>query len=220
MSKRGWLLLGSAVPVLALIALLAWASLQSSDKPGVIDEPRPVPVEPNQARDFSLELLDGSAVVLADLRGKVVMLDFWASWCAPCREEAPALAQVYGEYQNEGVEFIGVAIWDSHQDARDFRRAIRRTVSRRSRRRWDNRHRLWSQGHPGEDIHRCRRRGEQEVRWAYRRGNPKDYPGRPVGGRRALRLAFGAACPIRRCYTATVPPPGTHSIPHERLKHR
>ena len=120
MSKRRWLLLGSAIPVMALIALLAWASLQSSDRPGVIDEPRTVSIDPDQARDFALETFDGRTVALVDLQGRAVMLDFWASWCAPCREEAPALGQVYGEYQVRGVEFIGIAIWDSTQSAEDF----------------------------------------------------------------------------------------------------
>lgn len=120
MSKRGWLLLGSAVPVLALIGLLAWVSLQPDDGPGVNEKPRTVSVEPDQARDFSLETLDGRAVVLSDLRGKAVMLDFWSSWCAPCRWEAPALAQVYGEYKDMGVEFVGIAVWDSTQGVEDF----------------------------------------------------------------------------------------------------
>ncbi len=123
MSKRGWLLLGSAVPVLALIGLLAWVSLQPDDSPEgfvVNEDLGELDIAADGARDLSLELLDGSVVVLSDLRGKAVMLDFWSSWCAPCRWEAPALAQVYGEYRDKGVEFIGVAVWDSAQGAEDF----------------------------------------------------------------------------------------------------
>ncbi|CAI7996670.1 Thiol-disulfide oxidoreductase ResA [Geodia barretti] len=48
------------------------------------------------------------------------MLDFWASWCPPCREEAPALAQVYGEYRDLGVGFVGVNLWDNAGDAELF----------------------------------------------------------------------------------------------------
>ena len=48
------------------------------------------------------------------------MIDFWASWCPPCRQEASVLAEVYGEYQERGVEFIGVNIWDNPGDAETF----------------------------------------------------------------------------------------------------
>ena len=123
MSKRGWILLGTAVPVLALIAVLAWASVQSGGNPGglgVNDEFGQVAVKPETAREFSLELLDGTAITLAGLRGKVVMLDFWASWCPPCRQEAPTLAQVYRELQGQPVEFVGIDIWDRWEDAQGF----------------------------------------------------------------------------------------------------
>ena len=123
MSKRGWLLLGAAVPVLALIGLLAWASVKSGGNPGGLatnDEFAQVAVDADQARDFSLELLDGSTLMLSELRGRVVMLDFWASWCPPCRQEASTLSQVYREFQGRAVEFIGIAIWDRPDDARDF----------------------------------------------------------------------------------------------------
>ena len=123
MSKRGWLLLGATVPVLALIGLLAWASVKSGSNPGglaINDEFGQVSVDAEEARDFSLELLDGSTVTLSQLQGKVVMLDFWASWCPPCREEASTLSQVYRESQKQGVEFIGVNMWDRPSDAIEF----------------------------------------------------------------------------------------------------
>ena len=123
MNKRSWILMGTAVPVLALIALLAWALVNAGSNPGglaVNDKFGQVPVDAEAARDFSLVLLDGQTVTLSELQGRVIMLDFWASWCPPCRQEAPTLAQVYREFQGQAVEFIGIDIWDRPSDAREY----------------------------------------------------------------------------------------------------
>jgi len=115
LSKRGWILIGSALPLLALFALLAWASAQSRGNPGgfgVNAEFGQVEVSSDQAADFSLQLMTGGTVTLSELRGKVVMVDFWSSWCPPCRREARTLAEVYLEYEGRPVEFVGVDIWD------------------------------------------------------------------------------------------------------------
>jgi cytochrome c biogenesis protein CcmG, thiol:disulfide interchange protein DsbE len=75
------------------------------------------------APDVSLTLLDGSSIRVADLRGGVVVLNFWASWCAPCRDEMPELQAYWDEVQRTGeaTEIIGVGIrTDNGEDARQF----------------------------------------------------------------------------------------------------
>ena len=60
------------------------------------------------APDFTLQTLDGKEVTLSKLKGKVILLDFWATWCAPCRESIPHLIQLYKTYQKNGLEVIGM----------------------------------------------------------------------------------------------------------------
>jgi len=69
-----------------------------------------------KAPDFSLTTIDGKNFRLKDLRGKIVVLDFWASWCPDCRKDAPKIAQLWREYGDKGVEFVGVS-FDSDRKA-------------------------------------------------------------------------------------------------------
>ena len=72
------------------------------------------------ARDFELALLDGESLQLFELRGSVVVLNFWASWCPPCRWEMPAFESIWREYRDRGVVFVGVAVSDQRSDAQAF----------------------------------------------------------------------------------------------------
>lgn len=77
-------------------------------------------LEGGPAPGFALSLFDGGEVSLLDLRGRVVVLNFWASWCTPCREEAPALEQIWREYQAAEVSVVGVNIKDARANALAF----------------------------------------------------------------------------------------------------
>ncbi len=121
--RRTLIIVAAGLPVLALLAILAWASASSGPARGglaVNDSIIELNVAAEAAPEFTLELMGGGAVSTAELRGQVVMLDFWASWCPPCREEAPVLAQVYEEYRDRGVEFVGISLWDNAGDAELF----------------------------------------------------------------------------------------------------
>lgn len=78
------------------------------------------PLVAKQAPSFTLTLFDGDAIRLEDFRGKVVFLNFWASWCVPCRAEARDLEAAWKKYKDRGVVFLGVNIQDKEEDARGF----------------------------------------------------------------------------------------------------
>jgi len=74
-------------------------------------------VQSGQAPNFTLTTFDNRQVSLKDLRGKVVILNFWASWCQPCRIEAAYLEQTWRKYKDKGVMFIGVDYVDTEPNA-------------------------------------------------------------------------------------------------------
>lgn len=75
--------------------------------------------EPKLAEDFSLVSLDGEAVSLSDLRGSVVLLDFWASWCAPCIKTFPALHELQEAFADRGVDLLVVSLDASAEASRE-----------------------------------------------------------------------------------------------------
>ena len=66
--------------------------------------------------DFTLESLDGKNTRLSDFRGKAVLLNFWATWCGPCKIEMPWFVELQNEYGSQGLQIVGVAMDDSGKD--------------------------------------------------------------------------------------------------------
>lgn len=123
MTQRRAVAIGVGIPVALLAALLAWGVAQTGGtqgRPGVNSNFGEVSLTVEPDADFELTTLEGDVISLEDLRGKVVVVDFWSSWCAPCRAEGPVLAETYKEWRDSGVEFVGIAIWDEEEPVNDF----------------------------------------------------------------------------------------------------
>ena len=95
------------------VALLAY---------GLRGDPRvvPSPLIGKPAPGFTLQLFNGEAITLENFRGRAVVVNFWASWCLACREEAEALESTWRRHKEHGVMFIGVNIQDREPDALAF----------------------------------------------------------------------------------------------------
>ncbi len=111
---RRFIVLGVLVAFIAILGVGLFSANQSQPQSG------PAP-------DFTLTLFDGyqgnvgkPTVSLSELRGKVVLINFWASWCIPCADEAPELEAAYEQYKDRGVVFLGIGYLDNEADARNY----------------------------------------------------------------------------------------------------
>ena len=117
--RRLLLLAGVVTAVFALVALLATGLTKDHTISASPLVGRPAP-------DFHLQGLDGraeSAIRLSDLRGQVVVVNFWASWCAECRVEQPDLDETWARFRDSGVVVVGVDFQDTQGDAREYVKA-------------------------------------------------------------------------------------------------
>ncbi len=97
------------VAVAAMLAFAPYMARRSRGNPG--DSNRRLRGKP--APEFSLQGLDGTSVRLSDFRGKAVLLNFWATWCQPCRIEMPWFEEMQREYGPQGLQVVGVAMDDA-----------------------------------------------------------------------------------------------------------
>ena len=112
--QRKGMSLGSLAILAAVAAVALVLALQLTERNRGRPLSGPAPV-------FELALFDGRSITLADYRGQVVLLNFWASWCPPCRDEALDLQALYSDYRESGFTIIGVNMLESSpQKALDF----------------------------------------------------------------------------------------------------
>jgi thiol-disulfide isomerase/thioredoxin len=126
--KRNTLVLCITLFIMATFAWAGWANWeyrkQAADKtaqgelvPATSDDPTaPSPLIGKPAPDFTLEDLSGKKVSLASFKGKAVLVNFWATWCGPCKIETPWLVELRNQYASQGFEILGVSVDDLDLD--------------------------------------------------------------------------------------------------------
>jgi cytochrome c biogenesis protein CcmG/thiol:disulfide interchange protein DsbE len=93
--------------IFALLGLLGWGLVRVNAGPRA----------EGQAPDFTLYTFDDEEIRLSELQGQVVVINFWASWCPPCRDEAPYLESTWRRYKDQGVVFLGIDYVDTDAEA-------------------------------------------------------------------------------------------------------
>lgn len=118
-TQRAILLVGIAV--IAIVALSLLLLLRPGDGEG--DDSLAVgghPLSDQAAPEIDLVSLDGERVTLSSLRGRPVLINFWATWCPPCRAEFPLMVEAYAEHAGDGLEILGILHDDAAEGARAF----------------------------------------------------------------------------------------------------
>ncbi len=108
--KSGLIFFAAIIGVFALLLVLGWTMIQKG-APALAS---------GNAPEFELVTFEGQTIRLSELRGKPIVLNFWASWCLPCREEAPYLQASWDQYRSQGLMLIGVDYVDTEAEAKKY----------------------------------------------------------------------------------------------------
>ena len=120
MMKSRWIAAGAAACAIALL-VVPWM-LRSDAAPNSANTPAaPNKVEGTAANlELTLQDMNGNAVRFADYKGKVIVLNVWATWCGPCQVEIPELVEAYTKYRDQGVVVLGVSLDDTAEMLREY----------------------------------------------------------------------------------------------------
>lgn len=102
------------VVVAFVVALMLYFGYHQARRPGAASGYHLT--QSTVAPDFSLESLDGKTMRLSDFRGKAVLLNFWATWCGPCKVEMPWFVDLQNQYGSQGLQIVGVAMDDASKE--------------------------------------------------------------------------------------------------------
>jgi thiol-disulfide isomerase/thioredoxin len=102
-----------------LCLLCAFATSGAADQPLLGHKMNPVE-PPVASADFTLPDVNGDPHALSDYRGRVLMLNFWATWCPPCRREMPSMQRLYAKYRDRGLAVVAVNQWEDEQLVSEF----------------------------------------------------------------------------------------------------
>ena len=103
-----------------LIGVLIISACSNSDHVEDASNRTPAAKVGRLAPEFNLTGIDGNEIILSNFRGKIIIVNFWATWCPPCREEMPAINTQYQQYKDQGVEVIGISMMESEKRVREF----------------------------------------------------------------------------------------------------
>ena len=129
--KSVWGLVAMLAAVIAIIAFMIWwptPTTETESAPAQTEEQRPTPEEATiikegeVAPDFEITMFDGSVVKLADLKNKVVLLNFWATWCPPCRKELTRVEKdIIEKFKGQPFVFLPVSRGEKRETVAEFR---------------------------------------------------------------------------------------------------
>lgn len=124
--QRRWILILWAATAAAAAVVLTLAARMPRPAPlGTAERQSLLPAQrPHPAPEFRLRSFAGPPIALSDFRGKTVVLNFWASWCGPCREEMPILERAWRELRGKNVVVLGINVADDYDDAAAFLKGL------------------------------------------------------------------------------------------------